>query len=613
MTTAADRPDAGVSERPPAATGAPAALTESEGPEKVEWRRIAGLFRPESASIALLLVMVVLQALASAASPFFLRALLDDALPHRNLTLLTEMAAGMIGSVIAAGVLSVFAGRVSAVVGQRVMNQLRLSIFVHLQRMSLGFFTRTRTGDVMSRLLNDVGGINYVLTGTVASAIQNGTVALAVLGGLLVMDWRLSLLALVVVPPFLAVTIGLGRERRKLVRGRQRKMAALTALAQESLSFSGILMAKSMGLQDEIRNRFARNSAEISQLDIHSTLVGRWRTSSRRMSLTALPAVLYWLAGYELIAGWHNPSLGTIVAFTSMVNRLVSPISSMQGIGQNLSSSASLFARIFEVIDLPVDVADRPGARALGVTRGEVEVRDVCFRYPGSDAQTLDHVGFTVRPGTVTAIVGESGSGKTTLGYLLLRLYEPQHGAVLIDGVDLRDVRLDSLPAAIGLIPQDSYLLHSTVRENLQLARPGATAEEIEEACRQARIHELIQQLPDGYDTIVGERGHRFSGGERQRIAIARMLLRLPPILVLDEATSALDSRTERAVQEALDAVARERTTIIIAHRLSTIMRADQILVLDKGRIVESGTHSELLGRGDWYAKLVAAAPVGRA
>ena len=571
----------------------------------VPLRRIGGLFHPYRRLMVGLLFLVLVQSAVGVAAPFFLRAILDRALPARDAGLVSVLALGMIGSSVAAGVLGVTTNQLANVVGQRVMHDLRVGVYGHLQRMSLAFFTRSRTGELLSRVVNDIGGVDTVLTTTATATVQNATTGLAIAVALLILDWRLAALALLVVPLFLVVTLRLGREQRGIARRRQGGLAALTAQLEESLSVAGVLLAKTMGLQGELRGRFAHRSREISDLELAAARAGRWRTSSRRMALTIVPAIAYWLAGVEFAHGASPTTLGTVVAFTSMLNRLVGPVSGLQGIGQQVSTSLALFGRIFEVLDLPLDVADRPGARRLAVSQGEVRLADVSFRYADDSPQwTIEGIELVCRPGTVTAIVGETGSGKTTLAYLVARLYEPQHGAVLIDGVDVRDVTLASLTDAIGLVSQDTYLLHASIRENLLLARPGATDADLVAACRSARIHELIDGLPKGYDTLVGERGYRFSGGERQRLAIARMLLRDPPVLILDEATSALDTRTERAVQEALDALARGRTTLVIAHRLATVERADQIVVLHQGRIVERGTHADLVALAGRYADL---------
>jgi ATP-binding cassette subfamily B protein len=580
-----------------------------EAPVRPQLRRVARLFGRYRARMALLLGLVVVQALVGVASPLCLRLLLDEAIPGRDVPLLTALAGGMFVAAVGGGVLSVYTNQQSNVIGQKVMHDLRVGVYDHLQRMSLAFFTRTRSGDTLSRILNDIGGVDSVLTNTATALVQSAVSALALAVVMLLLDWQLALVALVVVPAFLLLTPRLGRRRRAVTRGRQRKMAGLTALITESLSVSGVLLAKTMG-SAELRRRFAAESREVSALEMRSAMMGRWALASRRMSLTAVPAIVYWLAGVEFAHGVHPTTIGTVVAFTSMLNRLVSPVSTMQSVGQAVSTSLALFGRVFEVLDLSVEIGDRPGARPLpgaGAVTGTVELRDVWFRYGEDGPWTLRGIDLTVPAGTTTAIVGHTGSGKSTLGYLVARLYEPSRGAVRIDGTDVRDVTLDSLAGAVGLVSQETYLFHDTVAANLRFAKPSATDDELRAACRSAHIDALIDSLPDGYDTVVGERGHRFSGGERQRIAIARVLLRNPPVLILDEATSALDTRTERAVQQALDELSRGRTTIAIAHRLSTIATADQIVVLDAGRIVERGTHTQLLARPTHYAALVEA------
>ncbi|GAA1688552.1 ABC transporter ATP-binding protein [Fodinicola feengrottensis] len=580
---------------------------DDEKDHKVPLRRILLLFRPYVPQMVLLVLVVVLQALAGIASPFLLREILDRALPARDLALVSLFAGGMIVASVTSGALGVATTRLSNTVGQKVMHDVRVSVYEHLQRLSLAFFTRTRTGEIQSRIANDIGGINNVITTTATSAVQSGTTAIAVAVALFVLDWRLALLALLVVPLFLLITLRVGRERRKLIRGRAHRFAAMTTLISESISVSGVLLAKTMGQRQALADRFAAESRQISDLEVQATMAGRWRGATRGMSLTIIPALVYWLAGVEFAHGAATTiSLGTVVAFTSMTNRFVSPASTLQAVGANVSTSLALFGRVFEVLDLPIEIADRPSATKLAVASGDVELRDISFRYEPDAAWTLKNVSARIPAGTTTAIVGATGSGKTTLAYLVARLYEPAEGSVRIDGVDIKDVTLDSLADSVGLVAQETMLLHTSIRENLRFAQPDATDEDIERATQAAHIHDLIASLPDGYETIVGERGYRFSGGERQRIAIARVLLRNPPVLILDEATSALDNKTERAVQQALDELSRGRTTIAIAHRLSTVETAEQILVLEAGEIVERGTHTELQALGGRYAELAA-------
>jgi ATP-binding cassette subfamily B protein len=386
---------------------------------------------------------------------------------------------------------------------------------------------------------------------------------------------------------------------------RQSRLADMSTLVEESLSVSGILLGKTMGRSHELVSRFTGESSELADLEVRARMAGRWRMASVQMSFAIMPAAVYWFAGWDIANGHNAISIGTVVAFTTLQTRLLFPMQQLLSVGLEVQTSLALFGRIFEYLDLPVDIEERPGARALSDVRGDVRLRDVWFRYSPEAPWTLREVSAEMGAGTTTALVGETGSGKTTFAYLLARLYEPERGAVSIDGVDIRDMTLQSLAATVGMVSQETYLFHASIRENLRFACPDASDEEIEDAARAAQIHELIASLPEGYDTPVGERGYRFSGGEKQRMAIARTVLRNPPVLILDEATSALDNETERAVQQALDELSRGRTTIAIAHRLSTIRDAEQIIVLDGGRIVERGSHDELVALGGRYAELL--------
>jgi ATP-binding cassette, subfamily B, bacterial len=494
---------------------------------------------------------------------------------------------------------------ISNQVGQRVMHDLRAAVYAHLQRMSLAFFTRTRTGEVQSRIANDIGGVDSVVTSTATSIVQNVTTVVAVIVAMFLLDWRLAAFSLVLLPFFVWLTRRVGNERRRIQSVRQGRLADMSTLVEESLSVSGILLGKTMGRSPELVRRFSEESGELADLEVRARMAGRWRMATVQMSFAIMPALVYWFAGESFASGSNAISIGTVVAFTTLQTRLLFPIQSLLSVGLEVQTSLALFSRIFEYLDLPVDIVERPGARALGAVHGDVRLRDVWFRYEAGSRWTLEDIDAEVPAGTRTALVGETGSGKTTLAYLVARLYEPERGAVEIDGVDVRDVTLGSLAASVGLVSQETYLFHASIRENLRFACPDASDAQIEDAARAAQIHDLIASLPEGYETLVGERGYRFSGGEKQRIAIARTVLRNPPVLILDEATSALDTETERAVQQALDELARGRTTIAIAHRLSTIRDADQILVLDEGRIVERGTHDELALAGGRYEALL--------
>ncbi|MGZ4176510.1 MAG: ABC transporter ATP-binding protein [Solirubrobacteraceae bacterium] len=572
--------------------------------------RILALFKPYRVRLSVVLIMIIVAAGVSMLNPFLLKAAFDTGLAQHNSAVLTATVLGMIGVAIFTNATAVWQTYLSNIVGQRVMHDLRAAVYRHLQRMSLAFFTRTRTGEIQSRIANDIGGLESVVTTTATTIASNVTTVAASLVAMCILNWRLALLSLVFVPPSVWGTRRVGKIRRRITTEQQKRLADLSALVAESLSVSGIMLGKTMGRGQDLAERFTTESKGIADLEVRSRMTGRWMMATIQFIFAVQPAIIYWLAGQTFVSS--TITIGTVVAFTTLQTRLLFPINSLLGTQADVESSLALFDRIFEYLDLPIDIveADHPVTLRSDEVLGEVRFEDVSFRYGGAgtdaDEWTLRHIDLVVPAGTRTAVVGETGAGKTTLGYLAARLYEPQEGRVTIDGVDIRDVSLESLAATVGVVSQETYLFHASVRENLRFARPDATDEEVEDAARTAHIHDLVASLPDGYDTIVGERGYRFSGGEKQRMAIARTVLRNPPVLVLDEATSSLDTRTEYAVQAELERLAEGRTTITIAHRLSTVRDADQIVVLDAGHIIERGAHDELMERGGAYAALVA-------
>jgi ATP-binding cassette subfamily B protein len=564
-------------------------------------RRIGRLFSPYRLRLGSVLLLIVVSAGLGVLPAFLLKHVLE-AIAANDTRSLSFNAAGMIAIAVATGVLGVVQTLLSNQVGQRVMHDLRARVFRHLQQLSLAFFTRTRTGEVQSRISNDIGGVQNVVTNTATSIASNVTTVVATMAGMLLLSWKLALFAFALIPLFVFLTRRVGNERRRIAKTTQETMADISSLVQESLSVSGILLGKTMGRGDELADRFERDSKRLSDLEVRQRMAGRWVMASIQTSFAVMPAAVYWFGGLALAHGSHAVSIPLLVSFTTLQTRLFFPVGSLLGVGLDVQTSLALFDRIFEYLDQPIEIKEKPDAISAAAA-GDVVFDHVWFRY--GDDWTLQDVSFAVPAGTTTALVGETGSGKTTLAYLVARLYDVTRGGIRIGGVDIRDLSFDALSDLVGVVAQETYLFHASVRENLRFAKPDASDEELEAAARAARIHDVIAALPDGYDTVVGERGYRFSGGEKQRIAIARTILRNPPILILDEATSSLDTETERLVQEAIDGLAEGRTTIAIAHRLSTIRDADQIIVLDHGRIVESGRHDELLAAGGRYAALV--------
>jgi ATP-binding cassette subfamily B protein len=580
-------------------------------------KRVVGLFRPYKWSILITGLLVVVGAGIAVIPPLLVQRVFDDALfpldgSPPDLGLLWRLVVAMIALFLLSAALGVVQTWLTSTVGNRVTGDLRVKLFDHLQSMELGFFTRTKTGVIQSRLQNDVGGVSGVLTNTVTSILGNTVTVVASLVAMILIDWRLTIIAVVLMPFLVLVQRRVGQVRARIAGETQESLSELTAITQETLSVSGILLSKSFNRQRTEASRYADENLNQVRLQVRRAMSGQGFFAVVQVIMASVPAIIYLVSGYLIGGGSDAITAGTIVAFTTVQARLLMPLMGLMRVSLDLQTSSALFARIFEYLDLvpairddpdAIDVADAPGPI------GRIEFRDVVFRYPDAAADsraTLRGVSFVAEPGQHVAFVGPSGAGKTTVLYLTPRLYEASGGSVLFAGEDVRRLRQESIVDHVGIVSQETYLFHATIRENLRYAKPAATDAELEAACRAANIHHVIERFENGYDTVVGERGYRLSGGEKQRIAIARVLLKDPPVLLLDEATSALDTVSERVVQEALDAAARGRTTLSIAHRLSTVIAADVIHVVEAGRIVESGTHASLLAAGGLYTELAA-------
>ena len=610
-------------------------------------RRVAQAFSPYKVQIVLALIAIILTTVLGLVNPLIIRYIFDDAIGKRNLNLLVILVSIMIVTPIVTGLIGVGQTFLNNIIGQNVMRDFRNKLYEHLQSLSLRFFTSTRTGEIQSRLSNDVGGVQAVVTNTATSIVSNFSTVLSTIIAMLFISPLLTLISLGLLPIFLWITYKLGNVRRATSKETQESMASLTAMMQETLSVSGILLTKTFGRQKYAQERFEKENQNLTNLEVRQQMIGRWFFMFIGVFFSITPAIVYLVAGLQIINNPLHPSitLGGIVAFTTLQSRLFFPIGQLLNIQIDVQGALALFDRIFEYLDLPIEIKDRPNALhpKANEVRGEITFNDVSFTYKrdesdllsglvgpdqrsdrnGSEKEkrvvsprpvevsdesesrpTLSHVAFDIKPGQLAALVGPSGAGKTTITYLVPRLYDVDSGAVEIDDLDVRDIALASLGEIIGVVTQETYLFNASIRENLLYARTNATEEEMIAAAKAAAIHDRIMEFDDGYDTKVGERGYKLSGGEKQRVAIARVILKNPRILILDEATSALDTHSERLIQAALEPLMKDRTTLAIAHRLSTILAADIILVVDKGEIVERGTHDELMELGGLYARL---------
>ncbi|MBI3448895.1 MAG: ABC transporter ATP-binding protein [Acidobacteria bacterium] len=570
-------------------------------PTRGDFARIARYLLPAWRPSALILGIILVSSLLGLIPPLLIRDIIDRAIPQKDGALLNWLIAAMIGVPLASGLLGVWMNYLVTVMSQEVMFGLRGDMYGRLLRQSLRFFTNHKSGEILSRIQNDVGGVQGVVGGTLVALVSNGVTVVTTLVVIFRIDWRLSLIAVGVLPLFILPTRRVGQIRSRLAKQTAERLAELTAYLQETLSVSGYLLSRLFGAQSYEKKRFLDKAASVRDLQIQQGMAGRWFLMWLIMFGSIGPALIFLFGGHGVIAG--RITIGTIVAFTSYLGRLYGPASALVNVHVDVMSAVALFRRIFEYLDLPVEIAEPANPIRLSSPRGEMRFESVSMGYDGTRL-TLEDVSFEALPGQMVALVGPSGAGKTTLTYLATRLYDPSKGRVTFDGVDLKDMAIEDLAGLTAKVTQETTLFHATVEENLRYAKPAATKEDLEAACRLAQIQDVIEKLPDGLKTVVGERGYKLSGGEKQRLALARVVLRNPKLLILDEATSSLDSHSEALIQKALEPLLTGRTSLVIAHRLSTILKADLILVMDGGRIVERGTHASLLARGGLYAKL---------
>ena len=570
----------------------------------VSWstiHRIAGHLRPYSRLAAGIFALLASGAALNLVPAVLVKRVVDEAIPARDLRQLVGLCALMIAAPLAAGLLGVLQKYLSALIGEQVTFDLRVRLFKHLHKQPLGYFASVRPGEPLSRLLNDVDGVGQAVSRTLTAVLKNAIVLASGAAAVFWLDWRLALVSLCLLPLFVAPTRRVGRKRKALKRRAQEAMAELTGLLTERLSISGVLLVKTFGAEKIERRRVKQKCAELMRLSLDQTLLGRWFSMLLGLFETVGPALIFLAGGWLVIAG--EARLGTLVAFVTLLRRLYGPASELASVHVDLVTSYAYFERVYGILDLKPAIRDAAEATKLEAVRGEIELRGVSFEYRAG-IPALRDVSLLIPAGTTLALVGPSGSGKSTLAALLARLWEPTQGEILLDGKDLRSIRLKSLRSHIGVVTQETYLFHGSIAENLRYGRPDASDSEVVAAARAAQIHDFVASLPQGYDTLVGERGLRLSGGERQRVAIARALLKDAPILILDEATSALDSANEALVQAALEPLMKGRTTLVIAHRLSTIRSADRIAVLEKGSIRELGSFEELLAKPGLFAEL---------